>query len=421
MGSPVNTGLKQLTHVRDLKIGGFSQTYLYEDPDKHRIVLKKFKPNLINATSLKSLEMFKQECDRLFEVGDHAQIPSFLWFKEYEGDYYIAQEYIPGDTLRGQLDTEGPISSVKGLKLLEDLLQPLSYMHKQKMIHRDIKPENIIYSLATNKPTIVDFGTAKIATNTVLAQTGTVIGTANYAAPEQLARKVCFQSDIYSLGITIIEMITGINPFDQVDLFNGKPIWFSKANGISERFASILEKMTAPYLGDRYQSVKEIQKDIARLKAQTDQDFKEKVKKQQQRKETLTEYRNYVFKIVIPGALVTGIGVAAAIGAYNVAKEPISNFLSRDWTAPSVKPISEDETYEYFRFLLKIALAGLDLSLICLFIHAFLVIREGEQVNVAFTPFFVTLFFVLPVRIAGHSAGITTGQEQLSSIKRSAV
>ena len=153
--------LAEREEIRELGSGGFGQTTLYEDAQRRRFVLKTFNPKGSN-NSPKALALFKSECDRLKEVGSHNQIPSYLGFEESQGKYAIAQQYIPGRSLRQLLDEEGMFSPIQALKLLEQLLDPLAHLHQNKIIHRDIKPDNIIISLDSNLPVIVDFGAGEV-------------------------------------------------------------------------------------------------------------------------------------------------------------------------------------------------------------------------------------------------------------------
>ncbi len=340
--------LSTRTKIRELGSGGFGTTTLYEDDQRHRFVIKTFCPKGSND-SPKALAMFKAECDRLREVGSHQQIPSYLGFEESEGQYSIAQQFIPGRSLRQILDEEGTFSPTQALKLLEQILDPPDNLHRNRIIPRDIKPDNIIISLESNLPVIVDFGAAKLVSETVLAQTGTVIGTANYAAPEQLAGQTCFQSDIYSLGLTIIELLTGIQPFEQIDMHTGESIWFASSNGVSERFAAILDKMTARFLRDRYQSIQEIRDALYALKRFTDQQVKEREDRQERWRS-----RKWYF---INAIAVTSLAVLAGTGVWQVTKEPVSEFVAemkqkQDSTAENVSP--EERMFLFLRILFNL-------------------------------------------------------------------
>ena len=132
--------------------------------------------------------------------------------------------------------------------LLADLLPVLQFIHERNVIHRDIKPENIIrrrspsisgsLSSATvvGSHVLVDFGAAKFVTAAALMETGTRIGSAVYVAPEQVRGKAIFASDIYSLGVTCIHLLTSVSPFELMDM-DGSWIWrdFLENTSVSPR------------------------------------------------------------------------------------------------------------------------------------------------------------------------------------------
>ena len=98
----------------------------------------------------------------------------------------------------------------------------LEFIHSKQVIHRDIKPENIIRRKKDNQLVLVDFGAAKYATMSALERTGTIIGSGCYVAPEQSVGKATFASDIYSLGVTCIHLLTGVEPFNLCDVTEGE-------------------------------------------------------------------------------------------------------------------------------------------------------------------------------------------------------
>jgi serine/threonine protein kinase len=131
--------LANFTIIRQLGSGAFGTTYLCKNAQGDRFVLKRL--NSQASAEPKAIEMFKAECDRLRQVGDHPQIPEFYGLLEEEGTLAIAQEYIPGQTFQDILNMSGPISVEDTLTYLELLLEPLAYMHRRRLMHRDIKPE----------------------------------------------------------------------------------------------------------------------------------------------------------------------------------------------------------------------------------------------------------------------------------------
>ena len=127
--------------------------------------------------------------------------------------YFISMEYVEGEDLRTKIARDGKLDPERAVELARQVCNALSYAHERGIIHRDIKPGNILIS-ARGTPKLVDFGLARIAEGQDLTQTGAIMGTTSYASPEQLrdSKNVDHRTDIYSLGATLYEMLTGLSP-----------------------------------------------------------------------------------------------------------------------------------------------------------------------------------------------------------------
>ncbi|NEP77845.1 MAG: SUMF1/EgtB/PvdO family nonheme iron enzyme [Okeania sp. SIO3B3] len=284
---------------RALKIigqGGFGRTFQAVDeykPSKPFCVIKQFFPQAQGTKTLeKAAELFAQEAERLDGLGRHPQIPELFAYFTQDNRQYLVQEFIDGQNLQQELEESGAFDESQILELLKSLLPVLEFIHSQQVIHRDIKPDNIIrrknnnqfYPLqppvrppvrassspdkinpvqASNSPEnniiLVDFGAAKYATMTALGRTGTVIGSAGYVAPEQAVGKVTFASDIYSLGVTCIHLLTGVAPFNLFDVSEGDWVWrdYLKSR-VSDELGKILDKMIVGATKKRFKNVGEI-------------------------------------------------------------------------------------------------------------------------------------------------------------------
>ncbi len=253
--------------VKPLGAGGFGKTYLALDeykPSKPPCAIKQFVPQNQGTSNLeKAAQLFQQEAVKLEQLGQHSQIPDlYAYFTESDRQYLI-QEYIDGQNLALELAEEGAFSEVQLIQLLQDLLPVLKFVHEHQVIHRDIKPENIIRRREDQKLFLVDFGAAKYKSNTTLQQTGTIIGSAAYTAPEQLLGKATFASDIYSLGVTCVHLLTDIPPFDLFDSAEGNWVWRDYLRTpLSGHLIKILDKMLQPALKRRYQKVEEVLGDL---------------------------------------------------------------------------------------------------------------------------------------------------------------
>lgn len=249
--------------------GGFGRTYEAIDTDRmdDPCVIKQFFPQVQGTAALeKATELFKQEAKRLYELGEHPQIPRLIAYFEQDKRLYLAQELIEGQTLLAELQQQGAFTEEKIRQLLADLLPVLKIVHERGVIHRDIKPENIMRRCKDGKLMLIDFGVSKQVTATIIGQAGTTVGTHGYAPLEQMRGQVYPASDLYSLGVTCIRLLTQCLPkedgYDALyDALNGGWIWrerLPKSTTISLQLVQILDKLTQNYVKNRYQSADEV-------------------------------------------------------------------------------------------------------------------------------------------------------------------
>jgi serine/threonine protein kinase len=254
--------------IKPLGQGGFGKTFLAVDEDKPsqpRCVIKQFFPQAQGTNTVqKAAELFTQEAVRLDELGKHPQIPELLAYFSQDCQQYLVQEFIDGTDLAQELANGSTFNEAQIRALLHDLLPVLQFVHQHQIIHRDVKPENIIRRRRNNQLVLVDFGASKVATGTALARTGTAIGSAGYAAPEQSFGRAVFASDIYGLGVTCIHLLTGVHPFDLFDAREGAWLWrnASLKTPVSDTLAHILDKMIESALNRRYASAAEVLQDL---------------------------------------------------------------------------------------------------------------------------------------------------------------
>ena len=182
----------------------------------------------------------------------------------------MLQEFIDGLNLGQELQQNGVYNETQIQHFLNELLRILQFCHQKQIIHRDIKPENIIRrqnpAKVRGQIVLVDFGASKVVTQASMNQTGTSIGSPEYVAPEQMRGKALFSSDIYSLGVTCIHLLTGKSPFDLYDINNDVWLWrnYLGAN-INQSLGNILDKMLATTPARRYQTMDEVLKDLNAL------------------------------------------------------------------------------------------------------------------------------------------------------------
>ncbi|WP_017662348.1 serine/threonine-protein kinase [Baaleninema simplex] len=252
--------------------GGFGKTYLAVDedlPSKPHCVVKQLHPfDRDSPIGKKMLELFDREAVSLDNLGQHPQIPTLLAHFEQDNQLYLVQEWIDGETLADELKEKGTFSEVQIRQLLENLLPVLQYVHERQAIHRDVKPQNIMRRRDSNEFVLIDFGVAKVVTETALLQTGTAIGSPEYMAPEQMRGQAFPATDIYCLGVTCLRLLTGMLPMELYDIVRGCWRWRQfLPNGvrISPQLGLVLDKAIETPLERRYRSAKAMLQDLQPL------------------------------------------------------------------------------------------------------------------------------------------------------------
>ncbi|MEC4984946.1 MAG: serine/threonine-protein kinase [Oscillatoria sp. PMC 1068.18] len=268
--------------IQVLSGGAFGQIYIAEEinrPEQPKCIVKHYRPSSYYPSLLKtSKRIFVNEADNLKKLGTHAQIPQLLACFEGNQEFFLVQEYIPGDSL----DSCFPLSqhsdkswnAAQVLEMLEDVLSVLKFVHSQGIIHCDLKPNNIIKRSSDGKYVLIDFGAAQtIREETNEAeiidkqqlQSMVAVSHLGYIAPEQLVGKPYPNSDIYALGIIAIQALTGLDPAKlELNLQTGEISWehiYQKAGAnfqLSDEFAQILSKMVSYDRQQRYQSATEV-------------------------------------------------------------------------------------------------------------------------------------------------------------------
>ena len=243
--------------------GGFGKTFLAVDqdkPSKSRCIIKQFYPQAQGTSNLqKAAKLFAQEAERLEQLGKHPQIPELLAYFTQDNQQYLVQELIEGQHLAELLESNGGFSEAQIRDVLNQLLPVLDFIHSNQIIHRDIKPANIIRR-RDGKLVLVDFGAAKLTKETTLMKTGTTIGSPEYVAPEQAMGRAVFASDLYSLGVTCLHLLTNVSPFDLFEPSEEGWAWrqYLAQNPVSFDLARILDKMCATTSKKRYRSASEV-------------------------------------------------------------------------------------------------------------------------------------------------------------------
>lgn len=211
--------------IRKIGEGGMGTVYLAEDIHmQQEVAIKLLHPAL--TTDPEIVERFKTEAKAQYKL-THPYIVKLTRLVQYGDDYFIVMEYVDGMTLKEMLRKTGLLPEDRALPIFHKILRGLAYAHSQGIIHRDIKPGNIIIDGKSGNPKITDFGIAKILGDKGMTQTGTKLGTVYYMSPEQIKnpKAVDQRTDVYSLGVTLYEMLTGNLPYNtgldsEYDLMN---------------------------------------------------------------------------------------------------------------------------------------------------------------------------------------------------------
>jgi len=244
--------------VTTLGKGGMGITYEAEDLTNYqRVALKVV--SLQQASSWKILELFEREAKVIANL-HHPQIPKYLnyFYIDTKSDrrFYLIRELVSGNSLATWVEKGWHPTEVQVKQVAIQILEIISYLHQLNppIIHRDIKPENIILQ-PDGRVFLVDFGAVQDIYRYTMSFTGTFVGTIGYMPPEQLQEKAYCASDLYSLGGTLLYLLTHHSP-DKLPQKRMK-IDFRSCVKISPKFANWLEVILEPMWEDRFQSATE--------------------------------------------------------------------------------------------------------------------------------------------------------------------
>ncbi len=193
--------------------GGMATVYLAVDQRLDRDVAVKVMHAALSADE-DFVRRFIREARSVARLS-HPGIVQVFDQGEDDGIVFLAMEYVAGRTLRDLMRERGPLSAREALDVLEPVLDALAAAHRAGIVHRDIKPENVLLA-DDGRVKVADFGLARaVSTSTVASQTGVLLGTVAYLAPEQVERGVAdARSDVYAAGVLLFEMVTGSKPFE---------------------------------------------------------------------------------------------------------------------------------------------------------------------------------------------------------------
>ena len=258
--------------ISELGKGGMSDVYEARDVIFRReVALKIIKYE--NAKRIDNLIRFQNEA-RFSAAFNHPNIVKIYDYGEYNNLPYIVTEYVKGQTLRDVLDYKRCFSLNESCSIMLQLCDALIEVHSKNIVHRDIKPQNVYYA-SDGEIKLGDFGiSVLLGSGMNVNENKKVMGTAQYLAPELVyGEKATFQSDIYAMGITFFELLTGRVPFDgknphdvavmQVEKEVPSPLTINP--DLPKEVEYIIFKAVNKNLDERYKSVNEMKKDILSL------------------------------------------------------------------------------------------------------------------------------------------------------------
>ncbi len=247
--------------LASLGSGGFGAVYLAEDT----WIDKKVAIKVPHRQNLDFGELLREP--RLLASLNHPNIVSVLTAEKVENTFFIVMEYVQGETLENVIAREGRLELTQALDFTCQICNGVDYAHGQGVIHRDLRPANVLVA-ENGLLKVADFGTSRFLELT--AEGTTVIGSPPYMAPEQFQGKSVFASDIYSLGVTMYQMLTGILPYDtprpsDVDKLMRADLVappHTRNPRVPRAISDVVMRAMAPAIQDRYQHASELLEDL---------------------------------------------------------------------------------------------------------------------------------------------------------------
>jgi eukaryotic-like serine/threonine-protein kinase len=256
--------------LRKLGAGGMANVYLAEDQELGRRVAIKIL-NDRHANDEQFVERFRREAKNAAALS-HPNIVSIYDRGEAEGTYYIAMEYLDGRSLKELIIARGDAPVAVVVEYARQILSALRFAHRHGIVHRDIKPHNVLVD-GEGRVKVTDFGIARAGASQ-MTEAGSIVGTAQYLSPEQArGTDVDQRSDLYSLGVLMYEMLTGVVPFDgdtpveiaMKHLSRTPEPPSSKRPEVPPDLDMVVMRALAKDPADRYQNAEEMEADLDRV------------------------------------------------------------------------------------------------------------------------------------------------------------
>jgi serine/threonine-protein kinase len=248
--------------------GGFGTVYLAEDTwiDKKVALKVPHKQNLDFGELLRE--------PRLLASLNHPNIVTIVTAEKQQNVFFIVMEFVPGDTLEAIIARDGALDVSQALDFTCQICNAVDHAHRHGVLHRDLRPSNVMVT-DNGMVKVADFGTSRFLE--IAAHGTTVIGSPQYMAPEQFQGKAVFASDIYSIGVTMFQMLTGTMPYDTPTaadlerLKRGELLTSPRLRNpkIPKGISNAVMKAMAPDISVRYQRASELLDDLLAIRATT--------------------------------------------------------------------------------------------------------------------------------------------------------
>ena len=243
----------------------FSETFLAKDKNwfsHHRYVIKRFRPILGNPEAEATRQLFYQEASILKRLsGNNPQIPQLCEYFIDGEDFYIVRKWIDGLTLKQKVQQQGKLSAVEVEQILASILSFLDYIHSYGIVYHQLKPSSIVLrrshwlNRAKELPVPIYFGGVK-ELETEINHRGLVVAyQQEYTSPEQERGRSVYASDLYSLGLTAIYLLTGKTPAQlPLDPQTKQLVWHQEVRDLKIHLVRVIDRAICPHVSDRYSS-----------------------------------------------------------------------------------------------------------------------------------------------------------------------
>jgi eukaryotic-like serine/threonine-protein kinase len=247
--------------ISPLGSGGFGSVYLAQDT----WIDKKIAIKVPHRQNLDFGELLREP--RLLASVNHPNIVAITTAEKQDGIFFIVMEYVPGETLENIITLKGAMDLTRALDFTCQICNAVDHAHRQGVIHRDLRPANVLVG-ENEMVKVADFGTSRFLE--IAAHGTTVIGSPPYMAPEQFHGKAVFASDLYSMGVTMYQMLTGSLPYetpkpaDIGKLMSGELVSDPRLlnPSIPRAISDIVLRAMAPQVRERYQRATDVLEDV---------------------------------------------------------------------------------------------------------------------------------------------------------------